>query len=56
MNNNRSVVVKIKDRGPYVKNRIIDVNKQAAEELGMLNSGIARVHIEVLSQPQSGGP
>ena len=36
-NNGRSVVVRINDRGPYIKRRIIDVTKGAAQKLGFLN-------------------
>jgi len=37
----------IKDRGPYVKNRIIDVNKYVAKKLGILNIGLVMVKIEI---------
>lgn len=46
--NNRSVVVRINDRGPFVKGRVIDLSKAAAEELQMVRAGIAEVKIEVL--------
>lgn len=46
--NNRSVVVRINDRGPFVKGRIIDLSAQAATHLGMLRTGLADVEIEVL--------
>jgi len=44
----RSVTVRVNDRGPFTGNRIIDVSKAAARELGMLNAGIADVTLEVL--------
>ena len=44
----KSCVVKITDRGPYVDGRIIDLSKKAAEELGMLSSGVAKVKLEVV--------
>lgn len=44
----KSVVVVIEDRGPYKKQRIIDVNKSAALSLGMVKSGTARVIVEKL--------
>lgn len=44
----RSVVVTINDRGPFVKSRIIDVSRAAAEQLGMVQQGVARVRIERL--------
>jgi rare lipoprotein A len=46
--NGRSVVVRINDRGPYIKGRIIDVTKGVAQELGFLDAGIASVTVEVL--------
>jgi rare lipoprotein A len=50
----RCVVVRINNRGPYVKGRIIDLSRAAASELKMLGSGIARVDLEVLDEPSSG--
>lgn len=44
-----SVVVRINDRGPFTENRIIDLSRAAAEELGMIQDGVAKVHLEVLS-------
>ena len=41
--NGRSVIVRINDRGPYVRGRIIDLSRYAAEESGMINSGTAKV-------------
>lgn len=47
-NNGRSVVVKINDRGPYVKGRIIDLSKAAAGAIGMQSAGVVPVTVEVL--------
>ncbi|MGC3957121.1 MAG: septal ring lytic transglycosylase RlpA family protein [Verrucomicrobiota bacterium] len=47
--NNRSVTVRINDRGPFVKGRVIDLSKAAAEELQMVRAGVAEVKIEVLN-------
>lgn len=46
LSNNKSVVVRINDRGPHTKDRIIDVSGAAAEKLGLLDSGIAEVLVE----------
>ncbi|GMV78367.1 MAG: hypothetical protein AMXMBFR79_14980 [Chitinophagaceae bacterium] len=46
LNNNKTVTVRINDRGPYVSGRIIDLSKAAAKELGMLNSGVVNVKIK----------
>ncbi len=48
LKNNLQTVVRINDRGPYVGGRIIDVSTAAARQLAMVNSGIARVRVEVL--------
>jgi rare lipoprotein A len=45
LNNGKSVVVRINDRGPFVKGRIIDVSKAAASVLGIIGSGTARVKV-----------
>ncbi len=50
--NNKSVIVRINDRGPFKKNRIIDVSYEAAKQLGFLNDGTALVKIEVIKLPQ----
>ncbi len=46
--NGSSVVVRVNDRGPFVRGRVLDVSYAAARELGMLRRGTARVRIEVL--------
>ncbi len=48
--NGRSVVVRINDRGPYIRGRIIDVSAGAARLLGMIGSGVAPVSLEVLGR------
>jgi rare lipoprotein A len=44
----RSVIVRINDRGPYGKGRIIDLSRKAAARLGMLKAGVVRVRIAVV--------
>ncbi|MBO0662240.1 septal ring lytic transglycosylase RlpA family protein [Jiella sp. MQZ9-1] len=46
--NGKSVVVRINDRGPYARGRVIDLSKAAASRIGMINSGTAPVKIDVL--------
>lgn len=46
--NNRQVVVRINDRGPYIRGRIIDLSKGAAQRVGMIHSGVANVKVEIL--------
>ena len=45
--NGKEVVVKVIDRGPYVKGRIIDLSQRAARELGILTQGVAMVEVSV---------
>ncbi len=49
-NNGRSVVVTINDRGPYIKGRIIDLSRAAAQKVGMTGSGIAPVTVSVIGR------
>ena len=46
--NNKSVLVRVNDRGPYAHNRLIDLSRNAASQIGMVLSGTARVRVEVL--------
>lgn len=48
LSNNRSVIVRINNRGPYSKGRILDLSMVAAKEIDMIGSGIVRVKAEVL--------
>ena len=48
LKNNKSVIVKINDRGPFVKGRILDLSYSAAKEIDMLMNGMAKVKIEVI--------
>jgi len=44
----RSVMVRVNDRGPYVRGRVVDVSYSAAEELGMVGQGVAKVKLDVV--------
>ena len=48
LKNGRSLTMKINDRGPYVKGRVIDLSYKAAQKLGFVNKGTTKVRIEVL--------
>lgn len=48
MDTGRSVIVRVNDRGPYVKGRIVDVSHSAAEQLGLTRQGVAKVKIDVV--------
>jgi rare lipoprotein A len=49
LDNGKSLVVRVNDRGPYAKGRIIDVSEQAAKLLGFYRNGTARVRVTYLS-------
>jgi rare lipoprotein A len=49
LKNNKSVVVRVNDRGPHVRGRIVDLSNAAAAEIGLGRSGTARVKLEVIS-------
>ena len=44
----RTVTVRVNDRGPFVKGRVIDVSHAAAESLGMVGNGVAKVKLDVV--------
>jgi rare lipoprotein A len=48
LKNGKSVVVRINDRGPYVRGRVIDVTRAAAQQLGFVGEGVARVRVTVV--------
>lgn len=50
LDNNESIIVRVNDRGPYAKNRVLDLSLRGAKELGLLKSGIANVTIEIVNQ------
>ncbi len=56
LNNGKEVIVRVNDRGPFIKSRIIDLSRAAAITLGILNLGTARVSLEVISLPVIADP
>jgi rare lipoprotein A len=48
LSNGRSVVVRVNDRGPYARGRIIDLSEAAARRIDMVRAGVARVRVEPL--------
>jgi rare lipoprotein A len=48
LENNRSIIVRVNDRGPFVKGRIIDLSASAARQLGFYRQGTARVRVETV--------
>ena len=47
--NGRKVILKVTDRGPFVKNRVLDLSRAAANRLGILSCGVAKVNYTVIS-------
>jgi rare lipoprotein A len=56
LTNNKTVDVRIVDRGPFVGGRIVDLSHAAARSLEMIGSGIAQVELTILSTPASAAP
>lgn len=50
LDNGRSLVLRVNDRGPYSRGRILDVSERGAELLGFKNNGTAKIRIEVLAE------
>lgn len=55
LDNGRSAIVRVEDRGPFVRGRIIDVSPRVARQLGMKKEGVVRVAVTPLSLPESEG-
>ena len=51
--NNRSLVVRVNDRGPFVYSRFLDLSMAAAKKLGFFGAGVAKVRAEVVSYPKN---
>ncbi|WP_319414202.1 septal ring lytic transglycosylase RlpA family protein [uncultured Cohaesibacter sp.] len=43
MRNGKSIIVRVNDRGPFIKGRILDLSRAAAKELGFKNAGVTKV-------------
>ncbi|MCF8243043.1 MAG: septal ring lytic transglycosylase RlpA family protein [Melioribacteraceae bacterium] len=54
--NGKSVIVRINDRGPYIKGRQIDLSKAAAIELGAIERGVVKVKVEKLVLQKNNTP
>jgi len=47
----RHVVVRINDRGPFARGRVIDLSRQAADSIGMIRDGVCQVSLRIVSMP-----
>jgi len=52
----KSVVVRINDRGPYAKGRVIDLSRAAAQEIGLTRKGVTRVKLDILGSSRNSSP
>ena len=50
LRNMKSVVVRVNDRGPHVRGRIVDLSRAAAQLIGITRTGVARVKLEILAK------
>jgi rare lipoprotein A len=48
LKNNKSIIVKVNDRGPFKKDRVIDLSERAAQEIDMINDGVVPVKLELV--------
>lgn len=52
LKNQKTTVVRVNDRGPYIKKRVLDLSYAAAKKLGFVRSGVAKVAYRVLHEPK----
>ncbi|NQV17771.1 MAG: septal ring lytic transglycosylase RlpA family protein [Armatimonadetes bacterium] len=51
--NGKSVVVRVNDRGPFIKGRDLDLSFAAAKEIGLIGVGVKQLQVEILESPKS---
>lgn len=56
LDNKKSVTVKVNDKGPFIKGRVVDVSHKAALALGLDVDGVAQVKVEVVKKSESASP
>jgi rare lipoprotein A len=47
--NGRTVVVRVNDRGPFIRGRVLDLSRAAAQDIGMVSTGTASICYQVVS-------
>ena len=55
LENGKEVHVRVNDRGPFIEGRIVDLSYGSATAIGMVNQGLARVHLTLLKEPSPAG-
>lgn len=53
LDNKKSVVVRVNDRGPYLEGYVTDISRKAAEAIGLIRDGVTRVKVEVVNDQQT---
>ena len=48
LDNNETVIVRVNDRGPFIDNRLVDLSKKAARQIGIIEDGVANVSVKVI--------
>lgn len=56
LDNHKSVVVRVNDRGPFIEGYVTDVSRKAAEAIGLIRDGVTRVKITVVEAPSTAQP
>ncbi len=56
LDNNKSVQVKVTDRGPFISGRVVEISKAAAEQIGLVQDGSTRVKVELSKQESAAEP
>lgn len=56
LDNNKSVVVTVTDKGPYIKGRVVDLSRRAAESIGLVADGVAQVKVELAGRSTTKPP
>lgn len=56
IDNDKSVIVRVNDRGPYIAGRIVDMSYKSAKELGMIDDGITKVKLEIVGTESTPPP
>lgn len=56
LDNKKSVLVRVNDRGPYIDGYVVDLSRKAAEKIGLTRDGVTRVKIEVVPDAQNARP
>lgn len=51
LSNDKEVVVRVTDRGPFIQGRIVDLSRAAAEQIGMIHAGVVRVDVVEVEKP-----